>query len=206
MPIKPIVFTEAEEKLIGAANAGGMPWGAAELDQLRGRIKQFYLTGQGHRCCYCQKQIPVRHGRAWDVEHVISRAANAAFMFEPQNLAVSCIDCNNAKSDANVLTKFSKRFPTRSAAYTIVHPHFDEWGDHFFMYGVVYAPITAKGSETHRVCKLYRFYEILGQETVSSQDRRYITLAEGVLFARTPAEAEPSVLAMKALIQEAKGD
>uniref|UniRef100_B0T8P9 HNH endonuclease n=1 Tax=Caulobacter sp. (strain K31) TaxID=366602 RepID=B0T8P9_CAUSK len=204
MAVEPIAFTDEELELIRVLTERGEGWDCAEYNPLRSRIKQFYLKGQAFRCCYCQKPNPVQHGRAWDIEHVISRALNATFMFEPENLAVSCIDCNLAKRDADILAKPRRTFPRNSDAYTIVHPHFDDWGDHFVLGQIVYAPKTAKGAETLRVCKLWRFYEMIGQESLLATDQRYVELAERVLFAKTPVEAEPSVLAMRALIQDAK--
>jgi hypothetical protein len=206
MAIEPIVFSDDERTLIGTVVDQGGGWDSPDLDPIRSRIKQFYLAGQRYRCCYCQRENVVRHGRAWDVEHVISRAANAAFMFEPENLAVACLDCNLAKLDTDILVRPRVRFPRTADAYRIVHPHFDEWDDHFLFGGVVYTPLTAKGAETLKICKLYRFYEIVGKDVLFAHDRRYVELAEGVLFAKTPRAAEPAVLAMRALIQEAKDE
>jgi 5-methylcytosine-specific restriction endonuclease McrA len=204
MAIEPIVFTEDELSLIGTVINRGDGWDSPDLDPIRSRIKQFYLAGQTFRCCYCRRQNVVVHGRAWDVEHVISRATNATFMFEPQNLAVACLDCNLAKLNADVLVRKRSRFPRTSGAYKIVHPHFDDWDEHFLFGNVVYTPLTAKAAETLKVCKLYRFYKLIGKDALFAHDRRYLELAEGVLFAKTPGAAEPAVLAMRALIQEAK--
>lgn len=206
MAIEPIVFREDERALIETVLSAGGGWNSPNLDPVRSRIKQFYLQGQQFRCCYCQHENVVQHGRAWDVEHVISRSANAAFMFEPENLAVACIDCNVAKLDADILVQPRVRFPRTPEAYTIVHPHFDDWNEHFLFGGVVYTPLTAKGAETLRVCKLWRFYALVGQDALFAQDRRYVRLTEQVLFAKTEAAAEPAVLAMRAMIQEARDD
>ena len=70
--------------------------------------------------------------------------------------------------------------------------------------GVVYAPLTAKGAETLKVCKLYRFYNLVGSDALFVEDRRYARLAEQMLFAKTAADAEPAVLAMREMIREAK--
>lgn len=204
MAIEPIVFTAEELALIKTVLDQGGGWDSVDLNPIRSRIKQFYLQGQEFKCCYCRRENAVQHGRAWDVEHVISRAANATFIFEPENLAVACIDCNIAKLDANVLARPLVRFPRASDAYTIVHPHFDDWDTHFLFGGVVYTPLTAKGAETLRVCKLYRFYNLVGSDALFAEDRRYVRLAEQVLFAKTAEDAEPAVLAMRELIREAK--
>jgi len=203
MPISAIEFTLEEASLIKSVTDNGLEWGCDELNLLRSRIKQFYLDGQGLRCCYCRRQNVTLHGRAWDVEHVIAQKSNPAFMFEPENLAVACIDCNSSKSDQDILARPRKTFPRNSQAYTIVHPHYDEWDDHIMFGTVVYAPKSAKGSRTIEVCKLYRFYQLAGQDALFAQDRRYADLAERALFAKTAQEAEPSILAIGALVQKA---
>lgn len=204
MAVEAIAFTAEELELIRILTERGQGWECVEYNPLRTRIKQHYLKGQAFRCCYCRQRILVQHGRAWDIEHVIARALNATFMFEPENLAISCIDCNSAKRDANVLAKPRRKFPRKPDAYTIVHPHFDDWIDHFVLGQVVYAPRTAKGAETIKVCRLWRFVDMIGQDALFETDRRYVELAERLLLAKTPVEAEPSVLAMRALIQDAK--
>lgn len=206
MAIDPIVFTVEELAQIQAVRDQGGGWDSDDLNAIRSRIKQFYLHGQQFKCCYCRRENVVQHGRAWDVEHVISRTANAAFMFEPENLAVACIDCNLAKLDAGVLARPRVRFPRASDAYTIVHPHFDDWDAHFLLIGVLYNPRSAKGAETLKVCKLWRFYNLVGSDALFNEDGRYVRLAEQVLFAKTAADAEPAVLAMREMIREAKDD
>lgn len=206
MAIEPIVFSADELVLIKTVTDQGGGWSSADLDPVRSRIKQFYLQGQAFKCCYCRRENAVQHGRAWDVEHVISRTANATFMFEPENLAVACIDCNLAKLDANILVHPRVRFPRTSGAYTIVHPHFDDWDEHFMFGGFVYAPLTAKGTETLKVCKLYRFYNLVGSDALFVEDRRYARLAEQMLFAKTAEDAEPAVLALREMIREAKDE
>lgn len=203
MAIKPIEYTAEEATLVKTVVEQKLGWGCDELNGLRGRIKQFYLDGQELRCCYCRRRYPTRHGRAWDIEHVIAQARDPNFMFEPENLAVACIECNSAKSDQIVLVRPRTTFPRRSEAYSIVHPHYDTWDDHFMFGNVVYAPKTAKGSRTIEVCKLFRFYELEGQDALFSNDRRYADLAERMLFAKSAEEAEPSILAIGALVEKA---
>lgn len=203
MAIKPIVYTTEEAALIATVFDQKMDWGCKELNDLRGRIKQFYLEGQDLHCCYCRRRNATRHGRAWDIEHIIAQALDSNFMFEPENLAIACIDCNSAKSDQVVLVRPRRRFPRTSDAYSIVHPHYDTWEDHFMFGNVVYAPKSSKGSRTIEICKLYRFYDLEGQDALFSKDRRYADLAEKALFAKTPLEAEPSVIAISQLVKKA---
>src|SRR5437762_3130536 len=74
MAIEPIVFTAEELTLIQNVIGQGGGWDNAALNPIRSRIKQFYLEGQSFRCCYCRRENVVQHGRAWDIEHVISRS------------------------------------------------------------------------------------------------------------------------------------
>ena len=82
--------------LVASENGGKVDWSDVRLNPIRGRIKQHSLDEQRHRCCYCQQRIRVGHGRAWDLEHVLNKKRYPDFIFEPENLAVACIDCNIA--------------------------------------------------------------------------------------------------------------
>ncbi len=206
MAIKAIVFSDAQAGLIKTAFDDALEWGCEELTDLRGEIKRFYLTEQARRCCYCRKQIQTNHGRVWDVEHVIARALRPEFTFEPQNLAIACVDCNSAKSDQNVLVVERRTFPRRSDAYSIIHPHYDEWEDHLLFGNALFAPKSEKGARTIVVCKLYRYYNLEGGEALLTKDRRYADLAENMLLAKTALEAEPYSLAIGAMVKRAVAD
>lgn len=203
MAISPIVYTADEEALIATAKSHKMEWGCEALAGLRKRIKQFYLDEQNLCCCYCRRRNLTKHGRVWDIEHVVAQVLDANFVFEPENLAVSCIDCNSAKSDQVVLLKPATRFPRTSGAYSIIHPHYDRWEDHFVFGQIVYAPKSPKGARTLEMCKLYRYYQMEGQDALLSQDRRYANLAEQALFSKTASEAEPAVIAIGELVKKA---
>ncbi len=203
MAIEAIVFSGDQADLIKTALQQGMEWGCDELSGLRSEIKRFYLDGQARCCCYCRKPNATNHGRVWDVEHVIPRALRPDFMFEPENLAVACVDCNSAKSDQDILVAERKAFPRRAEAYSIVHPHYDEWEDHLMLGNAIFAAKSAKGAHTIVVCKLYRYYNLEGQDALFANDRRYADMAERVLFAKTAHEAEPFALAIGAMVNKA---
>lgn len=204
MAVNAIVFTADEVAVIKAVTTtSSVHWGCDELNSIRARIKEFYLRAQKLKCCYCRQPFPTTHGRAWDVEHVLAQSSHPEFMFEPENLAISCIDCNAAKRNQSVLTRPFRRFPRKSNAYSIVHPHYDDWNEHFVLGSVVYAPRTEKGARTIVVCQLFRFYQILGQDALFAQDRRCIELAERFLFASSAQDAEVAVLAISALTKQA---
>lgn len=139
-------------------------WASKSFESIKKTIKDHYLSVQNYTCCFCKQRIVVRHNRGWDTEHIISRSSYPKFMFFPQNLCVACIDCNFEKSSKDVLAVSRKvtRFPARSSAYSIVHPHFDTYEDHIRVVdaGQFYMWITPKGRETLRVYGLDRFLRV----------------------------------------------
>jgi hypothetical protein len=79
-------------------------------------------------------------------------------MFEPLNLAVACPYCNIAKRDKETLTHPTvTAYPSSAASFVVVHPHFDRWEDHIDKSGIVFRPISNKGTWTVKHCKLGRF-------------------------------------------------
>ncbi|EKY3267942.1 HNH endonuclease, partial [Cronobacter sakazakii] len=76
--------------------------GNKDLDAIKKHIKDYYLIVQDYKCPYCQQKIIVTHNGAWDTEHIIPKDTHPDFMFEPQNLCVSCKDCNGEKSNKNI--------------------------------------------------------------------------------------------------------
>ncbi|AEV37579.1 hypothetical protein PSE_3071 [Pseudovibrio sp. FO-BEG1] len=80
-------------------------------------------------------------------------------MFTPRNLAVACSTCNGRKNAKAVLTREAMvEYPRSSGAFSIVHPHFDEYEEHINRIGDdIYAPLTPKGTETIKLCELTRF-------------------------------------------------
>jgi len=148
------------DNLMSSTGFCNKSWGNDELKGIRKKIKDFYKEEQGFTCPYCQIHMPVKHGMAWDIEHIIPLESNPKFMFEALNLCVSCKDCNIHKSNKPVLYSKKANFPIESEHYKIVHPHFDDYGTHILVIAVgdLYKPITKKGEDTIGICKLYRFY------------------------------------------------
>lgn len=139
-------------------------WENAEVTPLRGVIKAHYEREQAYKCCYCGVLLPTSHGRVWDAEHIVPKSSHPQFLFEPENLAVSCIDCNNAKLHKPVLVNNDLvRYPRRSDAFIIVHPHYDNLEEHIGVnIGRIYFAKSAKGEKTIHICRLTRYsYEYL---------------------------------------------
>ncbi|MEN0116733.1 MAG: hypothetical protein AAGD15_08415 [Agrobacterium cavarae] len=145
-------------------------WSDEKVSPVRKQIKDHYIAQQKRLCCYCRKEYPTNHNGVWDGEHVISKALAPKFMFEPRNLSASCKDCNGVKLDKEVrVNPALKKFPDESAHYTIVHPHFDEYGHHLKWLDDVVIPVTGKGIALIAMCNLIRFGNAaIGADTTPS--------------------------------------
>lgn len=141
-------------------------WSHDDLADLKSRVKTYYILSQKRRCCYCDRHLATDNHRAWDVEHIAARDDYPHFMFEPQNLAASCIDCNLRKSTKDpylnknaLINKRRKKYPNRSEDFRLVHPHFDTYKVHIYRNDMVYLGKTPKGKATIYACDLLRFAE-----------------------------------------------
>jgi hypothetical protein len=164
-------------------------WESPDIAEVRSAIKVHYVEEQAYRSCYCGTSIRTSHGRVWDVEHVVSRSTHPHFMFEPENLAAACIDCNTAKSNQNVLVNPRvKKYPRRSGAYLIVHPHFDDYNQHIAVaFERIYIPKTKKGEKTIILCRLTRFaYEYMGWDSGLADEPRLLEALTKFMNTRNP--------------------
>ena len=131
-----------------------------ELKKVKKYIKDHYLKVQDYTCVYCQQKIVVKHGMAWDIEHIIPKGPYPKFLFEEENLCISCKDCNGIKTNKNVLVN-SKRttFPKKNTDYIIIHPHYDEYSKSIkvIFNNQIYLPRDEKGKNTIEICGLLRF-------------------------------------------------
>ena len=162
----PVTFTIDELKLIQDKrhneNFSSRTWSDPDLNDLKSKIKAHYLKVQKHHCPYCQMQIRVSNHRNWDTEHIIPRTTVPYFMFEPQNLCVSCTDCNNSKKAQKVTNSKAKtNLPIKSEQYLIIHPHFDNYKDHITVIeaGLLYIAKSPKGENTIKILSLNRFHK-----------------------------------------------
>lgn len=169
-----VEYEEVHRPLVDAYNAlervhqDPSYWSDAEVNSIRARVKNHYEREQGFRCCYCNIHLPTSHNRVWDAEHIVPKSTHPHFLFEPQNLAVSCIECNSAKDNNSVLVNDNAvRYPRRSEAFVIVHPHYDNMDDHIAVsLERFYLPKTRKGEKTIHFCRLTRYaYENLGWDS-----------------------------------------
>lgn len=142
-------------------------WNSTEgfIVNLRKTIRSHYLSQQKYRCAYCRMEKKEQHGLTWDVEHIIPKATHPKFLYEPENLAMACKECNIAKANKDVLVKplsHSSSYPTKSEDYKIVHPHYDSYSENFELIvvegRVTHRPKNShKAKETFLMCDLIRF-------------------------------------------------
>ncbi len=168
-------------------------WSDPEVESFKSKAKTYYISTQKCRCCYCDKEILSENKRLWDLEHILSRDKMPEYMFVPQNLAISCVPCNLAKSSKDVTAGTSyKNFPKRSSSYRIVHPHFDKYDEHIRVFsGLVYVPVNGskKGRATIEVCNLARFSDMFEAKLGPVCDKRYEADVAQLLFATDRGDA-----------------
>ena len=193
-----VAYSPEEQQLIATllqtATLNATNWGEERLNALRQHIKRHYIDQQAFRCCYCRQLMYAEHGRPWDVEHVIAMSLKPQFMFEPRNLAVACIECNQEKRAKPVTDGKRVGLPSAAASYKIVHPHFDLWEDHIEMVGdATYHSLSPKGSFTIYECNLFRFRQLEARIRKPIKDRRFERDVGELRFVRSEDEARPIV-------------
>ncbi|WP_065889623.1 hypothetical protein [Pseudomonas sp. 35 E 8] len=142
----------ADNKFWSTDDAAHAPLVAA----FRSEVKTYYWQRQARRCCYCSKELDESKA-AYDAEHIVHKDEFPQFMFELTNLSVACKTCNGVKKNKNVfaLDVSLEEVPHLSSEYIVVHPHLDEWHEHFSFDAISrIVPLngSAKGAETIEVC------------------------------------------------------
>lgn len=179
------------------------------LVRLKSELKEFYLKQQDFRCAYCQQRMEVEHLAAWDAEHIISKNNYPLFMFEAENLCISCKDCNTEKLEKNVLRNSGrKRFPKQRDDYIFYHPHFDTYGDEIKVLSdsLFFLPKTPKGRKTIEICGLLRFvFKYANYGSISIELKQEINRLNTALQKTTdPLEEHVLMAQIEEFMKEAK--
>lgn len=171
--IKPYELSEEESQIVKSVQCDDLSpqqkWDDCRVTTMKSNIKKHYIAEQDKTCAYCQVNMHTTHGMVWDTEHIIDKDSSPQWMFKPLNLCVSCKDCNGAKGTRAVTkSKSYKEFPSKSANYRIIHPHFDNYDEHIEVAvpGATYRYITEKGRYTIEVCGLLRYHQTVGRKKV----------------------------------------
>jgi len=171
--IKPYELSEEESQIVKSVQCDDLSpqqkCDDCRVTTMKSNIKKHYIAEQDKTCAYCQVNMHTTHGMVWDTEHIIDKDSSPQWMFKPLNLCVSCKDCNGAKGTRAVTkSKSYKKFPSKSANYRIIHPHFDNYDEHIEVAvpGATYRYITEKGRYTIEVCGLLRYHQTVGRKKV----------------------------------------
>jgi uncharacterized protein (TIGR02646 family) len=128
------------------------------IELFKKEIKDYYYFAQGRRCCYCSIELQ-NHKATYDVEHILSKDEYPEYMFDSKNMAVACKVCNSHKSNKKITSCADKlvSLSDDSNDYLIVHPHLDEWSEHFLFDAVNRIKVkdnSEKGEKTFSICKM----------------------------------------------------
>lgn len=132
---------------------------ASLVAAFKSEVKKYYWQRQARRCCYCSKELDESKA-TYDAEHIVHKDEFPQFMFELTNLSVACRTCNGVKKNKNVFAPDVSldEVPQLSSEYIVVHPHLDEWYEHFSfdpISRIVPLNGSAKGAETIEVCGIH---------------------------------------------------
>lgn len=132
-----------------------------DKSEIKARMKKAMMYEQRLRCCYCRRFQDTTNNLVWDLEHILCELHYPQFFAVADNLAIACKQCNNAKTQTDVLLPQPRPepriedLPTASASYSIPHPRLDSWNDWLRHINFqVYSSETDKGLELIKVCKL----------------------------------------------------
>lgn len=151
-----------------------------ENSAIRKEIRGYYRSKQQFKCVYCNRLRQDFHGGQWDIDHVVPKQIYPHFLYEERNLVVTCKDCNQKKSNKNVLaenTDASQNYPNQKENYKIIHPHFDNYLDHIDVsYNhsgmIIHKFKTQKGVFTFETCGLIRFSEMLNETSEVNEENQ----------------------------------
>lgn len=168
---RPIVYTSSAQSHVDTFDQKATHWDGtcAVRKAFRKEVRDYYRTEQNHTCPYCGRLREDFHGGQWDIDHIIPKSSYPEYLYTPQNLAVTCKDCNTHKSNKNPLSSplgNGSAYPVNKDEYKIIHPHFDLYDEHIILSKDIngrscHEVISIKGSETFEMCNLIRFSEAL---------------------------------------------
>ena len=130
-----IVFTTQDHADIATAiNQGGDVWKNRLLDNVKTKIKNYYLLVPSPRCCYCSRLFVGEFRMVVDIEHILPQSQFGSERFVQNNLNIACKRCNMEikKSDIsfiqNITTMGADYY--NSIHYKLIHPNLDIYEDH----------------------------------------------------------------------------
>ena len=112
---------------------------------------------RAHDCCeYCLIPEAMAFSPHW-IDHIVAEKHGGAT--DPDNLAYSCVVCNQAKG-----TDLTSIDPETGAIVPLFNPRKDRWADHFKLGDGRIEPLTAVGRVTVRLLKLNEAHRVEERE------------------------------------------
>lgn len=107
-------------------------WEDKSIIAAKSQIKELLKIKHKHQCCYCRRSFVGEFNMVIDIEHVLPKEKFPEWIFEIENLSLSCKRCNmNVKNDDIEFYKEQVGTYSRdSDAYKIIHPNYDDWNLH----------------------------------------------------------------------------
>lgn len=124
---------------LSQARLASNPWSSSYASGFKKWIKKRTLDKQGHYCCYCQRDLLKETDRNKHIEHILPKSKFPLFIFDPSNLAISCVRCNSDQKSDDVtfltvnLDKYKHRWSNKvynSNLYKFIHPNLDSIQEH----------------------------------------------------------------------------
>lgn len=119
-------------------------------------LRRLVRERSGDRCEYCLIPEIVTFAPHW-IDHVVAEKHGGAT--EPENLANSCVLCNQRKG-----SDLSSIDPETSSVVKLFHPRKERWTDHFRLDGGRVEPLTPAGRATVRLLRLNDPERVLERE------------------------------------------
>jgi len=118
--------------------------GNKEMLSFKAFIKSKMENIQDNKCAYCGFELNVTSGP--EIEHIAPKANkhHPEFMFERENLVLSCHLCNGRshKGEKDTISNYDVVY--KNCEFTIVHPYYDDPDDH-------YEYLPSDGNEPHKI-------------------------------------------------------
>lgn len=131
----PLVFNADDNANIATAIAvGGNVWSNNLLDNVKTKIKDYYIKNDLPKCCYCSRLFVDEFRMVIDIEHILPQSEYEDLRFQEQNLNVACKRCNMEIKKARL--DFLNNQATigtdyyQSHHYKFIHPNLDIYDNH----------------------------------------------------------------------------
>lgn len=128
----PVIFDNNQlltiRQIISEHNSGKKRWSSGKAKSIKNHISVHCLSEQRCYCAFCEGLV--NEGDA-PIEHISPKGLTPEFVFEPNNLVVSCTRCNSTTIKGERPTIIGDVVPIyQDNDFCIVHPRLDNSDEH----------------------------------------------------------------------------